>query len=89
MSDFSQVEGSWLACDGNWYPPQSLTDWRREHLSDSTQPQGDTSEPIPVPALTEPNAPESPTSKAFGWWHSSDRIWTHDQIEARRPPPGT
>ena len=89
MSDFSQVEGSWLACDGNWYPPQSLADWRREHLSDSTQSREETSEPIPVPSPAEVDSPGSSTSKVFGWWNSSDRIWTHDQIETRRPPSGT
>ena len=65
MSDFSQVEGSWLACDGNWYPPQSLADWRREHLSDSTQSREETSEPIPVPSLAEVDSPGSSTSKVF------------------------
>ena len=74
MSDFSQVEGSWLACDGEWYPPQSLADWRREH-PDSIPSQGWRSEPMPVPSLAEPGSSES---RAVGWWRVSDCIWTQD-----------
>lgn len=75
MSDFNQGNGWWLACDGEWYPPQSLADWRREHLADSYQPHHEGFEPRPVPSVAEPEMPASSTSWAPGWWEGSDGAW--------------
>lgn len=75
MSDFNEGSGWWLACDGEWYPPQSLADWRREHATVLDARQGMGSVPRPVPSTTELEMPAPFLSGAPGWWEHSDGIW--------------
>lgn len=75
MGDFKQGNGWWLACDGEWYPPQPLADWRRDHLTDSEALHDEGSGPRPVPSTTESEMPPPFTSGAPGWWEPSDGPW--------------
>lgn len=75
MSDLDEGSGLWLAGDGEWYPPQPLADWRREHLTDSYPLHPERSEPRPVPSVTELEMPVPFTSGAPDWWEPSDGPW--------------
>ncbi len=86
MSGFHQGNGWWLACDGEWYPPQSLADWRRDHLADSHPLEGEESGPRPVPSVTEPDMPPPFMSGAPGWWEASDGAWDPAKFPAVAQP---